>query len=105
MRRKADRVPGVCAYCGKRGSMTVDHVIPRGLFLKPPPPGLPTVTACTEWNNAKAKDDVFLRDLLAMDVIGGSSAEVQTLMDTTILRAMRRGQSELAKTALASIRI
>lgn len=90
-----------CAYCGRRLATTRDHVVPQCLFIKPFPPNLITVPACSVCNGEKGRDDTFLRDLLSTDIAGNASPVANQLFETKVLRSRDRGSSEVAKTALA----
>jgi hypothetical protein len=68
-KRKGQPRTGVCAYCGKHGEISRDHVIPKCLFAGPlPSEGVPVVPACRVCNgNVKGRADTYLRDMLASD--------------------------------------
>ena len=56
----------VCAYCGKDGTLTKDHVPPKLLFLPSARQNLITVPACVECNGGFSKEDEYLRLVLSI---------------------------------------
>jgi hypothetical protein len=67
-----------CYNCGIREATTVDHVIPKTLFLKPRPQSLITVPACRECNEGFSKDEEYFRDRLSAIVgINGEDSVVE----------------------------
>jgi hypothetical protein len=57
---------GVCAYCGKIGPLTRDHIPPRCLFGKQPPANLLTVPSCLDCNHTASEDDEYLQMVFSM---------------------------------------
>lgn len=66
MSRKRRRGIGECAYCGRVGPLTADHVPPRNLFPQPRPSDLITVPCCKRCNKRFEMDDEYLRLVTAM---------------------------------------
>jgi hypothetical protein len=85
-----------CAYCGVNAAETKDHVIPKCLFPDPLP-WMVTVPACRLCNEAKSKNDTYLRDMLAFDINCGEHPAANALMQGKITRAMRGNKSEFAR--------
>jgi hypothetical protein len=54
-----------CVYCGSTADLTRDHIPPKSLFNKPPPPNLITVCACAKCNKAFSLDDDYFWLVLA----------------------------------------
>lgn len=91
-----------CAYCGLFDVVTVDHVIPRGLFDRDTgtvPGDVPKVGACRQCNNTKSKDDEFLRDVLVRDPRLGEHPVAQTIRHGTHERSIARGRSQYPRAA------
>lgn len=96
---------GKCAYCGSRGPITRDHVVPLCLFAKPYPPALITVPGCPTCNVGKSTGDDFLRDFLAIDVHSSQSPVAEKLFKTTVQRSLKRNSSHLLRDILPKLRI
>ncbi len=58
----------VCAFCGKEGDITRDHIPPRGLFGDPKPSNLITVPSCATCNNSSSADDQYFVTALSLDM-------------------------------------
>lgn len=86
-----------CAYCGRVPADTVDHVIPKALFLPPLPLDMITVPACSSCNLEKSKYDVFLRDHLVSNVDLPANETADRIRTGPYQRAVGRKQSELWK--------
>ena len=86
-----------CAYCGQTMETTRDHIIPLCLFEQPYPNNLITVPACRQCNNAKSRDDDFLRDLLTSDIYGNTHPIAQRIYQNKMLSSVRQGSSSMAK--------
>jgi hypothetical protein len=50
-----------CYLCGSREQLTRDHIPPKGLFPKPRPTNLETISCCFPCNNGAAKDVEYFR--------------------------------------------
>ncbi len=61
MKARGKEKIGECAYCGKLGALTKDHVPPQNLFPKPRPCNLITVPSCRECNDGFKLDDEYFR--------------------------------------------
>ncbi len=78
-----------CAYCGKSfEALTKDHIISRGLFIKPYPANLPTVKVCEPCNQEKGRNEDYLRDFLILNVEAAHNVTASTLKATTLIRAI-----------------
>ncbi len=86
----------MCAYCGVKRGLTKDHVIPKCLFKRPLPSNMITVPACSECNNAKSKDEDYLRDMLVIDHFTSSNPTAQTLLNNKVIRSATEGSSKVA---------
>lgn len=93
-----------CVYCGKRPGTTSDHPVPRCLF----PPTLPTVVvtvpSCRVCNEATAKDDDYLRDMMAIDIANCEHPAARAILSGPVSRAARRNQSISARDLLRTSR-
>ncbi len=59
---------GICAYCGSKGVVTEDHIIPQCLWTGRVPKKVPKVPACRQCNHIlKSELDAYFRDLLTTD--------------------------------------
>ncbi len=90
-----------CAYCGRVPAATVDHVVPKALFLSPLPLDMITVPACSRCNSKKSKFDVFLRDYLVCNVDAPTNETAEKIRVGRYQRAVERKQSELWKEILS----
>ncbi len=53
---------GTCSYCGEIARLTQDHIPPKGLFGKPRPATLITVSACRSCHSDQcSRDDEYFR--------------------------------------------
>jgi len=94
---------GICVYCGKTAPFTKDHVIPKALFIDPLPPNLITVRACESCNNnEKSRDDDYLRDLLATDIVGAQHPAAQDGLER-MLRSAHHNRSQVMREAMATM--
>ncbi len=101
MSKKGKRKTGECAYCGEIKELSVDHVIPKCLFVEPYPPDLITVKACDMCNSQKKSlDDAFLRDMLTLDLFGNASPVAQDIFHDKVLSALRQNKSPVANAAI-----
>jgi hypothetical protein len=91
---------GECTYCGNVTVVTRDHVVPRALFVPPYPSHLIVVPACRPCNEAKSRNEDYLRDFLTVAYRGSQSPITQTLLSQKVLRSFRRNSSELIRTAI-----
>jgi len=97
----------ICAYCGEQPGKTKDHVIPRCLFPGPLPidGNAVKVPACEGCNQAKARNDDYLRDYLVTDWCSGSSPAVLNLLGGSAGRSFESNRSEFMRGAKASVKI
>lgn len=95
--KKKKKEMGICAYCGEWALLTRDHVVAQAFFSKPVPGNIPKVGACARCNNViKSSGDQLLRELVLFDMASASHPVAQEKLEGAI-RAMRRGQSPLAR--------
>jgi hypothetical protein len=92
-----------CAYCGEIKKVTKDHVVPQCLFTQPYPENLITVPACRECNQAKSKNDEFLRDLVTSDIYGHQSPIAKAIFNDKVVRSSRNNRSLMAKEFLPRV--
>jgi hypothetical protein len=80
-----------CAYCGSTSDLTKEHVIPRSFEAEGAPTWHPIIVwACRECNGQKSPLDSKVRDLFAVDIIGGGHGTAQKLMAGKIKRSVIR---------------
>jgi hypothetical protein len=101
---KPHRRKGTCAYCGRTGPVTRDHVVPRAIFARPYPRHPVIVPACAVCNNEKSKDDDYLRDLLALDFVGSRSPTAYQLLSSKVRPSFRRNSSHVLREASLNAR-
>lgn len=82
-----------CVYCGTDKDITVDHVPPKLLLMRPHPPNLITVPACRACNQSFQKDDEYVRTMLCIDVRASSNAAAQSNLPA-VLRSLRRANAK-----------
>lgn len=103
--QKVKRRIGECVHCGKMAELSKDHVIPECLFVKPFPPNLITVQACDKCNNAKSKDDDYLKDLLVCDIFGNQSPIAQKIFQEKVRSSQRKNKSVIGRDAVTKAKI
>lgn len=64
--RKQNSKIGVCVYCGKKTTITRDHIPPKNLFSKPRPSNLISVPSCFRCNTGFSLDDEYFRLVIAI---------------------------------------
>jgi hypothetical protein len=101
--QQRSRTKSLCPYCVTREASTSDHVIPRCLFVRPFPSNMVTVRVCLECNQAKADDDVYLRDFLVADFAASPTPAAETLFRGEVRRSIRRNSSEVGRAILRDI--
>lgn len=90
MRASSSRTKtGVCAYCGRQGSISRDHVPPKALFGKPRPNDLITVPACEGCHSGTSKDDEYFRAILLSSELVGKHPEAQKAQEV-LIRGLKR---------------
>ena len=90
---KQKRKKGQCVYCGRVTTVTIDHIPPKNIFLKPHPCTLITVPSCEVCNNSFSKDDEYFR-LVLMCRYGMSSIPDATKIRDIILRSLKHPKKE-----------
>ena len=101
-RAKQEKKEGICGYCGKITQLSEDHIIPQCLFAGKCPSDTPTLYACERCNNiVKSGNDIYLRDILFLDMDSAQHPIVQHLWEK-FERAVSRNQSAAAKHALSN---
>jgi len=90
-RRKCKKPPGMgeCAYCGKHGPLTDDHMPPKNLFATPRPNNLIKVPCCGSCNQEFQKDDEYFRTVLVLWEKTGAHKEAKRLT-ASVLRDLKR---------------
>lgn len=83
----------LCAYCGSKDAITVDHVPPKLLLARPYPENLPTVPACRECNASFQADDEYTRFVVSVDLRTNKQRVAQSKMPE-ILRSLQRPQAQ-----------
>ena len=78
-----------CIYCGCDKDLTVDHVPPKLLLMRPYPPNLITVPACRACNQSFQKDDEYTRAMLSIDVRASKNTAAQSNL-SAVLRSLQR---------------
>jgi hypothetical protein len=78
-----------CIYCGSNEKLTLDHVPPKLLLVKPYPKNLITVPACFRCNQSFQKDDEYVRTIAGLD-IRASQNRVARLKLGPVERSLRR---------------
>lgn len=101
MKRKRKRKVEECVYCGEVKEVTRDHVIPECLFKRPYPKNLITVPVCHKCNNAKSKNDDYLRDFITTDIYGNQSPIAQEIFRDKVVRSCRSNRSLMTREFLS----
>jgi hypothetical protein len=78
-----------CVYCGSAKNITVDHVPPKLLLMRPYPPNIITVPACRTCNQSFQKDDEYARVVLTIDVRASRNTAAQSNLPA-VLRSLQR---------------
>lgn len=58
----------LCGFCGRRVAVTMDHIPPKAIFIKPKPQDLITVRSCFRCNNGSSKVDESFKVYLGLHV-------------------------------------
>ncbi len=74
------------------GSDSVDHVPPKGIFLKQFHSTLPQVPAHKKCNSDLSNEDTYLRDCLTL--ISYNSSTANEVLSTTVRRSFQRPQAK-----------
>jgi hypothetical protein len=94
----------LCVYCGIVPATTMDHVVPKCLFVPPLPSDMVTVPACKGCNQKKALNDPFLRDLLVMDLQCADFPIAKGLRTGKVMRAAKKNRSEVVRSIVKNAR-
>lgn len=78
---------GKCAYCGKDGPVTKDHVIPKSLYPTTSSVQRITVKTCYDCNNGIADDEAHFRNII---LVAGEANEAVTELWQTAMRGFRQ---------------
>lgn len=87
--KSASRGRDKCIYCGAEKDLTVDHVPPKFLLMRPYPQNLVTVPACLACNRSFQKDDEYTRTMLVIDVRASKNPAAQSNLQA-VLRSLQR---------------
>jgi len=60
MKRKKTKI-GICSICGCYSDLTIEHIPPKGIFLKPRPKNTITIFSCEKCNQNTKLDDEYFR--------------------------------------------
>ena len=81
-----------CIYCGADKDLTVDHVPPKLLLMRPYPQNLITVPACRKCNQSFQKDDEYTRTMLAIDVRAAKNTAAESNLPA-VLRSLQKPEA------------
>jgi NMD protein affecting ribosome stability and mRNA decay len=88
-KKKKPKVYPPCVYCGKEPGTTVDHVIAECFFDVTPPDAV-KVPACGKCNNTtKSQMDVYVRDILVLDMRTDRHPVSQRIRQSTLRRSIK----------------
>jgi hypothetical protein len=97
--KKGKHRSGICAYCGKSGRVTRDHIPPMGIFASPRPSNLITVPSCVACHSPWSKDDEYFRIRMCLnDQVRGHPDVTGNL--ESVLHALNRKEAEGMKRSL-----
>lgn len=77
-----------CAYCGAGGTLTRDHVPPRGFLSRPYRANLRTVLACSTCNGAASADEEYFRRIVVTLITNSDVAD--SVFDGPVSRSFDR---------------
>ena len=97
--RRGVQRTGVCAYCGKPGPMTQDHVFAEMLFLGEPDPQMVTAPTCRACHDRKSAGDGPLRDFVPAEINGSRHPNALRHMEK-MARATHTNRSLLGRAFL-----
>lgn len=87
----------VCAYCGKYGPVSRDHIPPKNLFPKPRTADLITVPACEQCHSGSSKDDDYFRAaLLTSELFEGNPEAERSMNELQRSLSERKGRRFLS---------
>jgi hypothetical protein len=78
-----------CAYCGKKRSVTADHIPPKNLFPSPRASNLITVPCCEPCFKGWSKDDEYFRAVILSSAKVSEEPPAQSVMES-LLRSVGR---------------
>jgi hypothetical protein len=84
---------GECAYCGKIGPVTDDHVPPKNMFGSPRPNNLVKVPSCKECNQGASKDDEYFRIWTTIREASKGNRDREAVLPAT-LRSLEREEAK-----------
>lgn len=96
-RKRGQQRTGTCVYCGHKGIVTRDHVVPSCLTPKGFPP-LAIVNACRPCNEAKSSVEDDFRDYLSLCIQTDGHPERNRLTRAAV-RSTMRNSSPLGRSA------
>lgn len=97
-KRKKPRV-GSCAYCGREGPITDDHIPPKGLFPVTLQKSLLKIPSCSVCNNGCSKDDEYLRTIIALSANSHRDEALDQVSSTTV-RSLARPEASRFREAI-----
>lgn len=95
--QRSKKKPTLCVYCGRQIATTMDHVVPRTLFVPPRPSAMVTVPACHPCNNDKSRYESYLRDVLVSDYTLHENPLARELFAGPVMRSVKTNRSFLSK--------
>ena len=95
-RKKGEQRQGTCAYCGKEGPITRDHVIPRTLFTVLDNQ-MVTVPACAACQIEKSRGERDLRNYCNWEIGGSMHPDAETHIRKVLEKADERTKEWLRK--------
>jgi hypothetical protein len=104
-KKKKPKFHPLCVYCGKEPGTTVDHVIAECFFDITPPDAV-KVPACGKCNNnKKSQMDVYVRDILVLDMRTDRHPVSQLIRQGTLRRSIKKNHSVAFRTAATKGRL
>ena len=95
-----------CAYCGDVGTVTKDHVPPKGIFPKPRPANLITVPACPKCHSQQtSRDDEYFRNTLSVREDLSRHPELMGIQPVVLRSFSNPNKSGMVAEFLRSIRL
>ena len=92
-----------CIYCGKEIATERDHVPPKCLFPKPPPPNVITVPSCKGCNHSLSKDEEYFRAIVSQLADTENHPASKRLLKDKILRGFEE-RPKLAVRILSTVK-
>jgi hypothetical protein len=95
-----------CAYCGAGGTLSRDHIPPKGIFPKPRPANLITVPACARCHSQQTSiDDEYFRNALAVRDELSEHPEVQKIQPAVIRSLSNPNKAGMLREFLKNVRV